>query len=228
MTKLAGSVSSEKTLGMLEDLLCKLRKGALTERQLDKFLKKENPFAEPKDILAEWEEFYREVFGFREVDFSNLHIPPERDGFGWLIVVQKGLTANQIFDKLTARMKTYRYANDLDKVVPTNCRETRESYAVWIRDRVEADEELKGLSANDLVQKAVNCITLPERLLLSLFYFWKSRGGQLDLKNWTQCTGSRDSHGLVPCVYFRVGKLRVNFYNPDGRSGNIRARTVVS
>lgn len=228
MTEIAGSVSGERVLGMLEDLTHKLRKGVITGKQFDRFLKKENPFATPDSKIGEWQRFYQDVFGW-DKDFSNLQIPPERDGFGWLVIVAEGLTLNRVFDKCTKRMKTWAWADDLDKAVPKNDREAKTDYAVWVRDRVEADEELKNLSANQLAEKGIPGITLLERLILELFYFWKSRGKHLDLKNVTLCAGSRYSDGYVPGVYWGSDAgLGVYWYYPDGQRDSLRARAEVS
>lgn len=228
MTELAGSVPGEKTFGMLADLMHKLRKGSITERQLDRFLKKEDPFAAPDSIVGEWQEFYRDVFDW-DTDFSNLAIPPERNGSSWLIIIAKGLTMNLAFQRLTERTATWRYTNDLDKAVVKNDREPTADYAIRIRDRVEADEENKNLSANQLKEKGIPGITLLERLILGLFYFWKSRGKHLDLKTVTLCSGSRCSDGSVPGVDLHsVGRVCVGWCDSDHRDGSLRARSVVS
>lgn len=220
--RMVAELDNQLLRGVLE-----LGKG-LNLNQFGRFLEHQNPFVTPDSKVGEWQEFYQDVFGWTK-DFSNLQIPPERNGFGWLIIVAEGLTLNQVFNKCVKRMKTWKCVSDLDETVPKNDREAKTDYAVWVRDRVEADEELKNLSANQLAEKGILGITLLERLVLELFYFWKSRGKHLDLKNVTLCNGSRCSGGDVPGVYWYSGdELGVHWYNPDVRSGFLRTRAVVS
>ena len=240
MAKRPAVVSSDLTPDWLERRdrmiaeLCNQTRRSVTDlgkglslHQLQQVLEHQNPFTTPDTKAGEWQEFYQDVFGW-DTDFSNLQIPPERDGFGWLIVVTKGLTINLVFDKLTERTKTWRYTNDLDKAVTENDREPNTDYCLWIRDRVEADEKNKNLSANQLKAKGIPGITLLERLILELFYFWKSRGQHLDLKNITLCAGSRLSDGSVPGVRWNGGKLYVDWYNPGNQLDDLRTRSVVS
>ena len=224
----------EKRDRMTSELFHQLRRGVmepgkgLNLYQLGKFLEHQNPFVTPASKIEEWREFYKDVFGW-DKDFSNLQIPPEREGFGWLIIVAEGLTLNRVFDKCTKRMKAWRWADNLDRAVPKNDREAKTDYAIWVRDRVEADEELKNLSANQLTEKGILGITLLERLILELFYFWNTRGKHLDRKNVTLCAGSRRSGGHVPGVHWRSNdRLRVAWGHPVDSAGGLRARAVVS
>jgi len=41
-------------------------------------------------------------------------------------------------------------------------------------------------------------------------------------------TGSRNSDGNVPNANWNDGKFNVNWYNPDNRNSNLRARVAVS
>lgn len=224
----------EKFGRMIAELVNQLRRGilepgkGLTLDQLQKFLEHQNPFVTPDSKLGEWQEFYQDVFGLR-FDFSNLQIPPERRGFGWLIVVARGLAMNLVFDKMSERMPTWRYTENLDQAVSKNDRGTGETYAIWARDQVEADEELKNVSARQLAERGIPGITLLERLVLELFYFWKTRGKHLDLKNITLCAGSRNSDGGVPYVRLNSdGEVGVSWCYPSESSDHLRTRSVVS
>jgi hypothetical protein len=120
------------------------------------------------------------------------------------------------------------YNQSLDEAIPTNDRNPQNgTYAIWMRDRVEADEELVNKSADDLKQEAIAGNTLLERLLLELKYFGET-GKHLDINNVTACTGSRNSDGNVPNVYWNDDKLRVNYNTSDNRNPNWRSREVVS
>jgi len=221
-------------LGMLADLLHKIQNGIISMQELARFLKRENPFETPSyhKFLNDWEKFYKQVFGIT-VDLSQVHVPVPRDGFNWLVVMLQGLTAQKLFDKCKELFHVWKWTDkSLDDVIDQT-KSVRTSvngcYAIWLRDRVEADEELKNRSANDLEQSNVQSITLEERLLLELFYFWKTKR-HLDIQNWTLCSGSRALDGDVPGVGWRShdGGLGVDGCNPDDADGSRRSRETVS
>src|SRR5690349_20373984 len=87
-----------KVLGLLMDLLAKLRSGKILISELEKFLQRKNPFEKGKGTLGDWREFYRKNFG---VELGDVKIPEkssEQAEFSRLIVVAKGLTNNQVYD----------------------------------------------------------------------------------------------------------------------------------
>ena len=57
-------------------------------------------------------------------------------------------------------------------------------------------------------------------------YFFET-GKHLDFSNITLCSGSRDSDGNVPDVYWDDGKLCVDWDDPQDASSDLRARAVV-
>lgn len=179
------------------------------------------------DNLADWCSFYHEVFGL-ELNPAEIKLPDEREGFGWIVVVAKGLTRNGVFDLCTKRFagKTWRYYDDLDSAVTKNDREATTTYAIRVRDRVEADEENK-ISADTAVQTGIKGMTNLERMLLELWYNWKTKD-HLDKNTLTICSGSRYAVGPVPRAYWGGGKFYVSYVNPDLASGNWRVREVVS
>lgn len=177
--------------------------------------------------LQSWSDLYHQHFNLNP-DFSEITVLGKKEGFDRFIVVAPGVTSNGVMNALKKLMPTSQYYDDLDKAIVTNDRvATNKSYAIWIRDRVEADEENKNRSANDLAKAEVPGITLLERLLLELKYFTET-GEHLDLKVVTLCVGSRYGGGSVPHVYWRAGKLRVGYYDPDDARDSVRSRVVVS
>ena len=183
--------------------------------------------------IGEWKQFYAEYFGLEDTEtlMRDSQVPATKAGFGQLIVVQEGLTLNQVYTVCESKFKCWRYSDDLDAYVTKNDRMPTKDYAVWIRDgRIEADEELKSLSANDLAKKKIAGITLLERLLYELFYFWKTKK-HLDIdNNITLCSGSRRSDGSVPHVGWHAGSRRVyvRWGRPSYSYSGLRARAVVS
>jgi hypothetical protein len=177
--------------------------------------------------VVELTRFYQEVLGMT-VDLSGVKIPDDSGGFGWVVMVTKGLTLNRVYAKCRDLFPCSSYYGDnLDNKVPKNDRVSQDDYARRFRNRVEADEENKNTSANQLTKQAGDNITLLERLLLELWYHWKTGGGHLDLLNWTMCAGSRCRVGDVPCVYWRGGEFRVRYVRPDFARGFVRPRSAV-
>lgn len=218
-----------KILGMMEDLNHKLRKGVITVGQLGLFLKKENPFAVDYSLLiSEWAIFYKEVFGI-EVDFFDIFIPTKRAGFDRLLIILQGMTTQRIFDKCVELFTSWkRTEKDLDEFVKSDRIAQNGDYAIWVRDRTEADEELRNLSASQLKEQKIPGITLEERLIYELKYF-KETGKHLDSENVTLCSGSRDFVSDVPDVSFDpVCGVMVSWTNPDYNHPNsARSRQVV-
>ncbi len=172
---------------------------------------------------AEWRRFYNEVFSL-EVDLADVEISPEQPGFGWVVMVAQNLTLNQVWIKCKERFRTYSYVgDDLDA---TQDRTSSGAYAKRFRNRVQADEENRNFSANTLAEQEASSITLLERLLLELWYHWRT-GEHLDDENVTLCAGSRDSGGYVPAVYCYFSKLYVSYSRPDSAYDEFRNRTAV-
>jgi hypothetical protein len=220
-------------LGMLEDLLNKIRHGIITVQELTRFLKRENPFEDSKyhKLVREWEKFYQKVFSI-SVDLSQVRIPEPKEGFNWLVIMAPGFDAQHLylFDKCKELFRAWKWTDkNLDEITKSDRNQANGTYAVWFRDRVEADEELKNLSANDLKQKNIPGITLEERLLLELFFYWKTKK-HLDINNVTLCSGSRYDDGHVPHVRWNGcnDRLHVSWYYSDAAHGLLRSREVVS
>ena len=77
-TKMVGDVPGN-VLGMLEDLMLKLRKCVLTPDELELFLKKQNPFALASDLLLDWQNFWKRMGA--KADLRKVKIPRKQKGF---------------------------------------------------------------------------------------------------------------------------------------------------
>ena len=177
--------------------------------------------------ITDWQQFYHDLFGL-EIDLLGLSVPAKKKGFDRLVIVAQGMTLQRLYDNCVKLCPCWKWTDDdLDKIVQSERTAKDGTYAVWFRDVVEADEELKNLSANDLKEKGIPGITLEERLLMELKYF-KETGNHLDIKSWTLCSGSRYSSGRVPSVRWDSGGLGVGWYRPGGAHGSLRSRRAVS
>jgi hypothetical protein len=219
--------SPSKLLGLLADQMHKLQHGVITVHELELFLQRKNPFA-ISDVQSEWQEFYRKYFRL-EVNFSDVQIPEDIGGFERIIFIPKGLKLNDVLKAIRRQFPAWSYTDDLDKDVIENFRQSNCNYDIRIRERVEADEELKNLSANTLYEQATNCMTLLERLVLELKYFSETNK-HMDVNNVTICAGSRSRGGRVPDVCWQAnsGTLRIRWCYPGYADGSLRARQAVS
>ncbi len=182
---------------------------------------------DPVRQLADWKIFYKNLFGFN-LDLSQVKIPKRQPGFDRLLVIAQGLTPDKVFEICQKRFKCWRYTEDLDKATEgRNDREPTQTYTIWVRDRVEADEELKNLSAEELQKQKIPGITLLERLIYEL-KFWDETAKHLDIQNLTLCSGSRNPGGGVLNVDWSSDRLRVDWYAPQDADPSFRARAVVS
>ncbi len=220
-------------LGMIADLAHKLQHGVILPEEFGRFLKREDTFGgvDVVQLVAAHQSFYRQFFGL-DVDFSQVRIPESRAGFDRLIVVVQGLTLNQIYKVCEKNFKCWRYYDNLDAVIDWDKEERNPNnghYAIWVRDRVEADEELKNLSANQIKERGLTTETLTERKLHG-FKYWSETKEHLDRNSITLCAGSCCQGGGVPGVGWdgHYGEVSVSVYGPDGSFGNLRVREVVS
>ncbi len=185
-----------------------------------------------EDLVADWQKFYQDYLDLT-VDLSAVKIPGYQKDFDRVIIIPQGLTLEGVIGAIVRKMKLCTWKNDnrlLNKDVPTNDRDAKNgAYAIRIRERAEADEEMKNKSADYLAKKQIAGITLIERLVYELKYFSETKS-HLDIQNWTLCSGSRRSDGDVPRIgwYSGSGSLGVGHYNPDGFDDGLRARVVVS
>ena len=193
--------------------------------QLGRDLRKLGIHKMPEFDIAAWKVFYTKHFGL-VVDLSSLHVSAKPAYPCRAVVIVPGLTNNQVFDACTKAFKTWPYDNDLNTVRDIVVR-PQGPYAVWVRDVVEADDDMQNKSANDIAEAGTNTLTLKERLVLELAYFDET-GKHLDISNWTLCAGSRNSDGNVPYVHWIVYKLYVDWTYVADCSPGLRARVAVS
>ena len=183
-----------------------------------------------EEQIVRLQPLYRELFGF-EFNSADVRVPEAPPGFNRIIVASDKLRLNRIVAGLRKRMKVWLQTEDLDAVVERApyIKRLKGTYAVWVRENREADEDTRGRSAKDLEREGVNCLTLEERLLYEAIYFSET-GKHLDVSNWTLCAGSRYRDGNVPSVNWSAeyGKVYVCWWSAGDRRGSLGARLAVS
>lgn len=221
-------------LNLVAQFIMKLEQAGITKELLQKvIISKNNTLAKDivnliKDETEEltelqlfWKNLYKKYFNLN-IDVSLIK---EIEG-KWAIFIAKGLTIQQTYDALP--FNKWKYASgDLDTAVPTNDRVSDKDYVVYVDQNVEADEQFKNKSANDLKQMNHTGITLMERLILELKHF-EETGKHLDKSNYTLCDGSRNSDGDVLYVDWIGDRLRVCWDRMSCSYGCLRSRSVVS
>ena len=176
-------------------------------------------------LVLDWAKFYKDEFGL------DVTVPPipEPSPEHWDIFIPTGLTENKAIEACKNNFPVWQYADDLNTAIVHNDRDPKVNspYFVRFKKTVEADEDLKNLSANDLLAKNVKVVTLLERIILEFAYF-KKTGQHLDIDCITLCSGSRDSDGGVPHAYWRGGGFYVGWSYAGRSAPRLRSRTVVS
>lgn len=219
-------------LGMMADLNLKLQQGSISAKQLEMFLKKQNPFAglDYSVILADWEKYFWKIHGLR-TDFAGVLIPEaDNNEFPWFVCRPENFFAERAFNGGKKLYPKWKWTDkSLDDVLDLSFgRDGQTSpYIVCVRANWEADEDMANISANGIAEKGINTICLTERLLLGDFLYWKYER-HLDVKNITLCTGSRYDDGYVPFVRWRGGEMGVDWYYPVRAHARLRSRQAVS
>ncbi len=181
----------------------------------------------------EMERFYEEVFGIK-CDFSVVQTPISKDDFIWLLFVDERVSTQDAFEKCKGLIGLCEGGNQppnyVDMVDDRN--QGNGTYAVWLRETSVPDEIHRIIrSARGFRDVGVKGVTLRERLILALWYFWRT-GGHLDppgTRDITLCTGSTVGKDMVPAIDQREGGLFLGYRHVTGdMSDTCRPREVVS
>ncbi len=182
---------------------------------------------DPKLFLDEMAEFYGKVYNIAKL--PKVSLPIVVPGFCWGLVMVPGITIEQDLAACQKDYEVWRWTEDnLDNIVKST-RSADKPYAIWLRDRQEADQELKNKSFNDLEKLGIPGITLAERIRLERWFFWRTNE-HLDIQNVTLCTGSRSSDGDVPGVDWDSDfrRLSVSWCGSGDADSGLRSRQAVS
>lgn len=224
---------SDVTASQLKDFFRQIEDGSIKHHHLQAFLDHRNPF--PTEVREsksapvalpdiDWKATYKEL------GITGPAALIKREDEFWYMPVTEEVTCELVVKTLRRLGITCDlYTEKLDKDVKENDRQPKSgAYTVKVRRRIEADEEFKSLSANDLKERGHSGITLLEQLLLFLGYYVTTKQ-YLDVDNWTLCAGSRYSDGSVPSVdwYPDYRKLCVHWTSRDHRRDYLRSREAV-
>lgn len=179
-----------------------------------------------KAFFADQRNFYREVYGKKQI--PRVKLPSLRPGFSWGGIMSPFMKCQWLHDCARERFGAWKYSEEsLDTLVIKNDRDPADgAYAFFCRNRVAADEEHKGRSANDTQTLGIAGMTLAEYENLFLWFHWKT-GKLLDPITWTLCAGSRGRGGWVPGGSSSSGELCVGWGDRDYARGALRPREVV-
>ncbi|OGZ83261.1 MAG: hypothetical protein A2416_00380 [Candidatus Staskawiczbacteria bacterium RIFOXYC1_FULL_37_52] len=186
--------------------------------------------ASPSDeeLLEDWVKFYQDVFQLKLTFNGALIVPARKPGFDRLLVLAKGMTPQRLYDKCDELFPSWKYTDsNLDEVIKSDRTAKNGHYAVWVRNRQEADEENWNFSADQLKRLGTPEITLEEREVYELKFF-KETDDHMDKSNRTLCPGSRHTLGNVPSADWGGGGFGVDWHSPGSHCCRLRSRSVVS
>lgn len=179
--------------------------------------------------------FYKSFFGF-DCPRVKLAVPRVQARFNWILpifAIDANCPIEATYRALAKNFKCWRSTEEiLDEVVTKHVRDPRQKpYVARFRDGEEADEVLKGLSANALDARQIKGNTLLEPMILEGWYYAET-GRHLNQKTVNLCSGSRSRRGDVPNVYWSSVNesfyVYTDWYSPGNANAGLRARQVVS
>lgn len=229
------SAETQSIIKLIKDLVEKLdgQRGAEWLKAFKRFLRGEEAWTSVEPDKSTEAQLHRRLlvfhkyFGIVPDDIDELIIPERQPGRDRLEIVAKGTSPQGAMDVAAKLFPSSCYVADLDKETEgRNVREAAKTYAYWVRDRVEADEENKNLSANQLADQNRGGQTILERIIHEISY-WDETGDHLDKENVTLCDGSRGLGGGVPSADWSGG-FRVDYAHPSSADARLRSRSAGS
>lgn len=184
-----------------------------------------------QEILLVWKEIYSNWFDM-EIDISNLQVPenynPEKH---FLVLVDKKIDIELVFTAMKKRFNAVLFEKNF-KLLDFNLKNDRSTksggYVILFKKNVQADEDLKNMPVDKLIETGHKGIMLLERLLLEVYYYDRTNT-HLDTDARTLCAGS-------PYLFWVPGvswsscyeTLVIGTYHLNSGNDNLRSRAVIS
>lgn len=241
----------ESVLAALSSLLIKLKQKKISLEELEALVKKECYFQsadELREINLEWLQFYREVFGsYLNIDGHHFsaaagQLPQYRPGFGWLMFIPGGLTLDLAIEACRDEFPV-EFSLAYVQCKWAHCRSgasfnSHGSYYLGVRNRIEADKNLLGLSAGRIWEQEISSINLIEMLILHLKHFLDTKQ-HLNIKTRTICAGSwldnqadkaaAGARGeLAPYVFSLKGRVYIGVIDRTFKSPKYGTREIAA
>jgi len=180
-----------------------------------------------EEVIAGWVGFYKTHFDIN-LDVAEVNVPEHHSDFDRLIIIAKGVSLNHVYEVMKKKFTSWKWCvGDLESHMQESERGcTLVSYAIWVRDSGEVDENLRNIPVNG-TECPEDTETLLERLLHG-FKYWVETGTHLDVKTYTWCPSSRHVDGTIPRV-FRSGNGAVGIDKsyPEDEITLVGARRVI-
>lgn len=191
-------LASPRANAAIEEIVGVIKKHLIIDSKIDANIRKLDPDDQFYRHKVWWVNFYRERMGIT-LDPDEIKYFPRWFGGAigeMLIIVASGVTYKQVIAECRKRFNLeLSIDEDLDSVLSDDRDSRGGSYAIFVRDDIQADDEFKGMSALTLIAKGHKGITLLERLLLEIIVYefsqsrWHVDGCGFGTE--TLCVGSR-------------------------------------
>lgn len=183
-------------------------------------------------VLADWDTFYWER-NIRVPDMGDVRIPDVRDDLTRVLIIPESLRISTGIELCRkgipggcAGFPVWCYLVDPDADITRNERTASAgTYAILVRGRAVPDENLKGLSAEQIVQLGIATENARERVIHELKFFSET-GAHLDASTTTLCSGSRTRNGGVPRIAWNRNELQILACHARRASKLLGAREV--
>jgi hypothetical protein len=183
------------------------------------------------EAISRWERNYQALFG-QKPDFSALVVPPKPKVIAQmrlvivaaeLLPLTRGKPIQGVHDALHRHFLCGQSVSALDSNSFKHKRRPSDgTYAIWVKDRLQPEDEFAWMSLHDLKRRGHNGITLLERLLLEGDVFLE-KGKHLDTEGVTLCSGSEGQHSSSVYCDWSGGRLFV--WSTSGGSSSERRRS---
>lgn len=212
--------------------------GDITRGEVDAFILGRNPYPLPANKMRQWQNFYTFAFDMPadsidelwEVDEDGVKLP---EGVSQCFAILEGVSYVSVVKAyaklgLTINWSRHMPLSSVGRLADTRLTK-RASYKMFTPGGLEADADCDNVSAHTQMLDKAQGMTLLERLVFGLFYYWVTNGTHIDRYTTTLCTGSRLSgDNTVPIVHANSpdGSVSISACSVTLQSKGMRMREV--